>query len=74
MISAKKAKLIYDSNNAIQYLTFENEVKFTYQKNKNIIGFGLADKIDYTPEIKTIKLLSINDKKVLFWQKIILFV
>jgi len=67
-ISAKKAKLNY-TKNSVNSVTLENDVKFTYQKDKNQIGYGIADKIDYIPHTKTIKLISNDDKKVLFWQK-----
>lgn len=68
-ISAKKAKLNYNLNKSIQNITLENDVRFIYQKDKNYLGYGLADKIEYDPNEKTLKLISDDDKKVLFWQK-----
>lgn len=66
---SKKAKLNYDENKSIQNITLEDEVKFIYQKDKNSLGYGIADKIEYDPCEQTLKLISLDDKKVLFWQK-----
>ncbi len=68
-ISAKKAKLNYNLDKSIQNITLENDVRFIYQKEKNSLGYGIADKIEYYPIEKMIKLISDDNKKVLFWQK-----
>jgi len=68
-ITAKKAKLNYNLDNNIQTIILENDVRFIYQKDKNFLGYGIADKIEYYPPKKTLKLLSNDDKKVLFRQK-----
>jgi hypothetical protein len=68
-ITAKKAKLNYNLDKTIQNITLENDVRFIYQKDKNSLGYGIADKVEYFPIEKTIKLMSEANKKVLFWQK-----
>lgn len=68
-ISAKKAKLNYNRDKTIQNIILENDVQFIYQKDKNSLGYGLADKIEYYPTEKNIMLISNDDKRVLFWQK-----
>ncbi|MFA6502609.1 MAG: hypothetical protein WCT85_07450, partial [Parachlamydiales bacterium] len=67
-ITSKKAKSSYDSDNNIQDIILENDVHFIYKKDNNSIGYGIADKIEYFPNEHRIKLLSYENKKVLFWQ------
>ncbi|NGX48535.1 MAG: hypothetical protein K940chlam5_00122 [Candidatus Anoxychlamydiales bacterium] len=68
-ISAKKATLLYDENDNIKNIVLENSVRFKYTEDKNFIGYGLADKIEYLPLETKVLLSSDKDKKVLFWQE-----
>ncbi len=67
-ITSKKATLSYTTDNTIKTIDLEDSVKFIYKKDANTLGYGIADKILYSPESKIIKLSCLEDKKVLFWQ------
>nr|NGX36025.1 hypothetical protein [Candidatus Anoxychlamydiales bacterium] len=67
-IRAKRATLKYTDKNDVEKIILENSVRFIYQ-NQGYIGYGIADKIEYFPNEKNIKLISEDDKKVLFWKE-----
>ncbi|NGX34320.1 MAG: hypothetical protein K1060chlam1_00672, partial [Candidatus Anoxychlamydiales bacterium] len=68
-IWAKKATLFYDENENIKNIILENSVRFKYIDDKNFIGYGIADKIQYLPKETKVLLSSEKNKKVLFWQE-----
>jgi lipopolysaccharide export system protein LptA len=68
MLTSKKAFLSYSNDDVITEILLKDNVKFTYKKDKNTIGYGIADSIKYNPKTKILKLSSNENKRVLFWQ------
>jgi lipopolysaccharide export system protein LptA len=68
MLTSKKAFLSYSNDDQIKEILLKDNVKFTYKKDKNTIGYGIADSIKYNPKTKILKLSSNENKRVLFWQ------
>ncbi|NGX56170.1 MAG: hypothetical protein K1060chlam5_00406 [Candidatus Anoxychlamydiales bacterium] len=68
MLSSKKAYLKYNLDDTIKEILVKDNVKFTYKKDTNTIGYGVADIIKYYPKTKILKLTSNENKRVLFWQ------
>ncbi len=67
-ICAKKANIEYTVEEKLKNIVLEDSIRFIYKKDQNTLGYGIADKISYNPYTKILKLSSLSDKKVLFWQ------
>ncbi|MBN2478715.1 MAG: hypothetical protein JXA94_00645 [Parachlamydiales bacterium] len=68
-ISAKKATLSYNSDQTIDNIYLEKQIKLIYKKEKEKLGYAIADKMLYSPIDGMIKLIGDKDNKVLFWQE-----
>ena len=65
-ISAKKAICTFDVKNQIETIFLENDINLIYKVEN---GYAIADKIEYYPKQGLLKLMSIGENKVLFWQE-----
>ncbi len=68
-LSGNKAQIKYDSKTykPLQ-IALDETVQFIIKNSNQSLGYGVADKILFSPEDKHLTLSALKDKKVLFWQ------
>ncbi|HRW58015.1 MAG TPA: hypothetical protein P5048_00160 [Chlamydiales bacterium] len=57
-----------DNKTQVQQITMNKNIKIILHSEKGNTGYGIADKITYSPQKKSMILHSFPDNKVLFWQ------